>query len=45
LVLWELTTGDSTEVPKPFHLLITLDHNDIVKDFEIIAITSDNYSF
>jgi len=35
LILWELTNGDSTEVSRPFDLLITFDQNDIVKDFEL----------
>ncbi len=43
LTLWELTTGDSTEVPKPFHLMITFDQNDIVKHFEIVNISFQDY--
>ena len=37
LVLWEYTTGDSAEVPRPFHLLITFDQRDVLKKFEIIT--------
>jgi len=36
LVLWELTTGDSTEFSRPFNLYITFDQNDILKNFEIV---------
>jgi len=43
LVLWELTTGDSTEVPRPFQLLITFDQTDIVKNFEIVNISVQNF--
>lgn len=36
LVLWEYTTGDSAEAPGIFHLLITFDQRDVMKNFEII---------
>jgi len=39
LIFWELTTGDSNELPRPFDLLITFDQNDIVKDFEVVFIS------
>jgi hypothetical protein len=42
LILWEITTGDSTEVSKPFDLLITFDQNDIVKDFELVLSPFDS---
>jgi outer membrane protein assembly factor BamE (lipoprotein component of BamABCDE complex) len=42
LTLWELTNGDSKEVPPPYNLLITFDQNDIVKDFERVFINLEN---
>ena len=38
LTLWEVTNGDSKEVPPPYNLSITFDQNDIVKDFEVVFI-------
>lgn len=43
LTLWELATGDSTEVTKPYNLLITVDQNDIVKDFKLDFIDLGNF--
>lgn len=42
LILWELTTGDSTSVSTPFDLIITLDQNDIVKYFELVLSSFDS---
>lgn len=42
LILWEITTGDSTSVSTPFDLMITFDQNDIVKDFELVLIPFDS---
>ena len=36
LILWELTTGDKIEVSKQYSLFITIDQNDIVKNFELV---------
>ncbi len=36
LILWELTTGASTEPAKLFDLLITFNEQDIVKNFELV---------
>lgn len=43
LTLWELTNGDSAEVPPPYNLLITFDQDDIVKDFELVLINLENH--
>ena len=42
LTLWELSTGDSTEVSKHYNLLITFNQNDVVKDFELVLSPFDS---
>ena len=42
LTLWELSTGDSTEVSKHYNLLITFNQNDVVKDFELVLAPFDS---
>ena len=42
LTLWEVTNGDSKEVPPPYNLSITFDQNDTVKAFEVIFINIEN---
>jgi len=36
LILWELTTGDSTETSKQYNLSITFNQDDVVKNFKIV---------
>jgi len=36
LIFWEISNGVENETPESFDFKITFDHNDIVKNFEII---------
>lgn len=36
LILWELTSGDSTETSKQYNLSITFNQDDVVKNFELV---------
>lgn len=36
IVFWEISTGEPNETTDPFDFVITFDHNDVVKDFQIV---------
>ena len=36
LIFWEISNGVENETPEPFDFKITFDHNDIIKNYEII---------
>lgn len=42
LILWEVANADSTSPTRSFNLLITIDQNDIVKDFKLDWLDLDN---
>jgi len=42
LILWEIANSDSSNPTRSYNLLITIDQNDIVKDFKLDWLDLDN---
>lgn len=43
LILWEVANADSSNPVRSYNLLITIDQNDIVKDFKLDWLDLDNF--